>query len=278
MKHELIESLIPVVRAACRLIETIRADGVGSRLKADHSPVTIADEQAESLIVAALGDIDRGALVVGEETCAANGKPPVETRFWLIDALDGTRSFLDGGTDYSVNVALVENGVPVLGIVGAPAGGTIWAGASGSGALRIPADGVAESIACRRIPPDPVVVTSRSHSDAATLAYIARIDGAKVRPSGSSLKFCMLAEGKADVYPRFGQTSEWDTAAAHAVLLAAGGAMFDAAGEAFRYGKADYLNGPFLAVGDAAAYAGLPSLGDALADARSAAAASAARS
>lgn len=261
MTHKILDALVPVARAASTLIEDIRAGGAASRAKADRSPVTEADERAEMLIHQALRDLDPGTQIVGEESCEAHGKPPVEARFWLIDPLDGTKSYLGGGADYSVNIALVEDGVPVLGIVAAPRSGTIWMGAAGAGAWRLGGGGAPEPIRCRRLPARPVVVTSRSHGDAKTANYVARIPGADVRPSGSSLKFCMVAEGEADIYPRFGPTSEWDTAAAHAVLLAAGGAMFDASGAHFRYGKPDYLNGPFLAIGDASAYAVLPPIG-----------------
>jgi 3'(2'), 5'-bisphosphate nucleotidase len=272
----LLDALLPVVRDAGALIESVRASGADARAKDDRSPVTEADERAETLIIGALARIDPGAVVVGEEACDKHGKPPVMPRFWLIDPLDGTRSFLDGGADYSVNVALVEDGDPVLGLVSAPRDGTIWAGARGLGAWRLDPDGGRHAIRCRTMPRRPVVVTSRTHLDDATRRYVAAIGDADVRPSGSSLKFCMLAEGLADVYPRFGPTSEWDTAAAHAVLLAAGGAVFDAAGEPFGYGKPDYLNGAFLALGDAAAYAALPPVGGFVA--RAAASPSAARS
>jgi 3'(2'), 5'-bisphosphate nucleotidase len=245
------------MRDACQLVEQIRAAGTMARAKADSSPVTEADEAAEALIVAALQKIDPGALIVGEEQCDKHGKPAVAARFWLIDPLDGTKSFIDGGPDYSVNVALIEDGVPVLGLVAAPRQQTIWAGDQ-TGAWRIDGDAPPRQIHARPLPDRPVVVTSRSHLDAETRAYVARVDGADVKPSGSSLKFCMLADGEADIYPRFGPTSEWDTAAAHAVLLAAGGAMFAADGQAFRYGKPDYINGAFLALGDPAAYARLP--------------------
>nr|WP_243451786.1 3'(2'),5'-bisphosphate nucleotidase CysQ [Sphingosinicella soli] len=249
--------MLPVIRDAATLIEQIRADGAETRTKADLSPVTEADERAEALIVAALRRIDPETQIVGEEACEAGGKPAVAQRFWLIDPLDGTRSFIDGGADYSVNIGLVENGAPVFGLVMAPRSGTIWAGIVGEGAWRFDGD-TQTPIRCRTLPARPVVVTSRSHNDDRTLAYVARIPGADVKPSGSSLKFCMIAQGEADVYPRFGPTSEWDTAAAHAVLIAAGGAMVDADGAPFGYGKADYLNGPFLAWGDPAAYAALP--------------------
>ncbi len=260
MTQNILYALIPVVREAGRLIETIRKSGFDTRQKDDKSPVTEADERAEALITDALRRLDPGTLIVGEEASANDGKPPVEDRFWLIDPLDGTRSFLDGGADYSVNIALVDHGRPVLGIVSAPRTGTIWAGDVGAGAWRITDDGEPQPIMCRKLPAKPIVVTSRSHRDAKTDAYVTKIGNADVKPSGSSLKFCMLAEGDADIYPRFGPTSEWDTAAAHAVLIAAGGTMFDVDGKPFSYGKPGYINGPFLALGDATAYASLPSL------------------
>ncbi|WP_374594706.1 3'(2'),5'-bisphosphate nucleotidase CysQ [Sphingosinicella sp.] len=261
MTRPFLDALLPVIRDAATLIEQIRETGAATRTKADRSPVTEADERAEALIVAALRRIDPETQIVGEEACEADGKPAVAERFWLIDPLDGTKSFLDGGADYSVNIGLIDNGAPVFGLVMAPRTRTIWAGIVGDGAWRFDGDAKA-AIRCRALPARPVVVTSRSHNDDRTMAYVARIPGAEVKPSGSSLKFCMIAEGEADVYPRFGPTSEWDTAAAHAVLLAAGGAMVDAAGAPFRYGKADYLNGPFLAWGDPTAYAGLPSISE----------------
>jgi 3'(2'), 5'-bisphosphate nucleotidase len=257
---DLLQALIPVVREAGALIEGVRRAGHTARWKSDKSPVTEADERAEALIIAAIETLDPGTLIVGEEHCNKFGKPTAHRRFWLIDPLDGTRSFLDGGSDYSVNVALIEDGRPVLGLVQAPRTDTIWGGADDTGAWRMDGSGAPRPIRSRPLSPEPVVVVSRSHRDSRTDAYVAAIPDAAVKPSGSSLKFCMLAEGEADIYPRFGPTSEWDTAAAHAVLLAAGGAMYGPDGEAFSYGKADYLNGPFLAVGDPAAYAALPAL------------------
>ncbi len=257
MTRAFLDALLPVIRDSAALIEQIREAGAASRTKADRSPVTEADERAEALIVAALRQIDPETQIVGEEGCEADGKPAIANRFWLIDPLDGTKSFIDGGPDYSVNIGLVDNGTPVFGLVMAPRTGTIWAGIVGEGAWRFDGDNVTP-IRCRALPVHPVVVTSRSHNDARTMAYVGAIPGAEVKPSGSSLKFCMIADGEADVYPRFGPTSEWDTAAAHAVLLAAGGAMVDAKGAPFRYGKAEYLNGAFLAWGDPDAYAALP--------------------
>ncbi len=259
MSHPFIDALAPAMRDAGALIERIRLSGVAAREKADASPVTEADEQAEALLIAAIAAADPGAVIVGEESCAAGNRPAPTARFWLVDALDGTRSFVEGGPDYSVNVALIEAGVPILGLVLAPRTGILWEGAAGAGAFR-QADGrEREAILAARWGGHPRVVASRNHPDDATLAYCQSIGG-ELQQSGSSLKFCLIAEGSADVYPRFGPTSEWDTAAGDAVLRAAGGMTRDAVGEPFPYGKPDFLNGPFLAVGDPAAYELLPPL------------------
>lgn len=259
MTHPLIEALAPAMREAGRLIERVRLAGVVSRDKADASPVTVADEQAEALLFAAIAAADPGTLIVGEEAAANGHRPDPADRFWLVDPLDGTRDFVAGGSDYSVNVALIERGRPTLGLVLAPRDGTLWAGALGLGAFR-EQGGARAPIATRPLPRRPVVVTSRSHLDEATRAYASAIPDADFRPSGSSLKFCLLADGGADVYPRFGPTSEWDTAAGDAVLRAAGGATHRPDGQPYDYGKPGFLNGPFLAVGDPTAFERLPPL------------------
>lgn len=259
MQDQLIDALAPAVREAGALIERIRMAGVVARDKADASPVTEADEAAEHLLTAAIAAADPGALIVGEEACAAGIRPDPTARFWLIDPLDGTRDFIAGGPDYSVNIALIEGGIPVLGLVLSPRDGTLWAGGSRVGAFR-QCDGNREPIRTRPFDSRPVVVTSRSHLDDATRAYAAAITGADTQPSGSSLKFCLLAEGVADVYPRFGPTCEWDTAAGDAVLRAAGGITRHPDGRDFGYGKPEFRNGAFLAVGDPSAVDRLPPL------------------
>lgn len=250
MTHPLIEALIPAMRAAGDLIETIRLAGVIHRDKADASPVTEADEQAEALLTAAILAIEPDAIIVGEEASAAGIQPDPCARFWLVDALDGTKDFIRGGPDYSVNVALIEGGVPVLGLVLAPRDGTLWAGAFGLCAFKQIAGGDRTAIATRPYAARPVIVTSRTHLDSATSRYAAAIPGADTRPSGSSLKFCLVAEGAADLYPRFGPTSEWDTAAGDALLRAAGGITLGEDGAPFAYAKPKFHNGAFLAVGD----------------------------
>lgn len=250
MKHPLIEALIPAVRAAGDLIETIRIAGAVVRDKADQSPVTEADERAELLLTAAILAVEPDAVIVGEEASAAGFQPEPTARFWLIDPLDGTKDFIQGGPDYSVNIGLIENGVPVLGVVLAPRDGTLWAGAAGFGAFRESCGGPRVAISTRRLATRPIVVTSRTHLDSETSRYAAAIAGADTRPSGSSLKFCLVAEGSADIYPRFGPTCEWDTAAGDALLRAAGGMTRGKDGAPFAYAKPKFRNGAFLAVGD----------------------------
>ena len=250
MKHPLIEALIPAVRAAGDLIETIRIAGAVARDKADHSPVTEADEQAEILLAAAIRAIAPDAVIVGEEASAAGFQPEPSARFWLIDPLDGTKDFIRGGPDYSVNVALIEDGIPVLGLVLAPRDGTLWAGAAGLGAFKQLRGSARVAIRTRPLAHHPIIVTSRTHLDSETSRYAAAIPGADTRPSGSSLKFCLVAEGAADIYPRFGPTCEWDTAAGDALLRAAGGITRGKDGKPFAYAKPKFLNRAFLAVGD----------------------------
>jgi len=254
----LLEALTPAMREAGRLIEQLKAAGCEARDKADKTVVTEADEAAERLLEAAIRAADAAAVIVGEEASAAGIQPDACSRFWLVDPLDGTRDFVDGGLDYSVNIGLIENGETVLGLVLHPPSQTLWTGAKGLGAWKESAAGTRDAITTRPLAHPPTIVTSRSHLDAKTRAWVEAIPGAISCPSGSSLKFCLLAEGAADAYPRYGPTSEWDTAAAHAILLAAGGIMVDVFAQPFRYGKPDYLNSSFLALGDPAAASRLP--------------------
>ena len=260
----LVEALIPAMRAAAAVIEQVRTAGIVHRDKADSSPVTEADEAAERLLTAAIRAIDDG-LIVGEEAHAAGHRPGPCERFWLIDPLDGTKDFIAGRAAYSVNVALVENGAPVLGLVLSPRDGVLWTGVVGPGVghgafRQANADSPRIAITSHPVRPLPVIVVSHSHLDQATKDWVTALGACALEPAGSSLKFCRVAEGSADAYPRYGPTCEWDTAAGHAVLLAAGGAMRAAGGGDFMYAKPGYLNGGFLAVGDAGAFARLPPL------------------
>jgi 3'(2'), 5'-bisphosphate nucleotidase len=261
-RAELLEALTPAVRAAGQLIEWLKAAGLVQRDKADRSPVTEADEAAEALLEEAIRKLDPQAVIVGEEASAAGRLQVSAERFWLIDPLDGTRDFVGGGSDYSVNVGLVEGGVPVLGLVLHPPSGALWTGAIGLGAWKHSEPDGRHAIRSRPFEgAAPHIVTSRSHLDDQTRAWCDRFPAATTRPSGSSLKFCLLAEGAADLYPRFGPTSEWDTAAADAILRAAGGLTIGVNRQPFGYGKPKHLNGAFLALGDPTAAGRLPPLG-----------------
>ncbi len=252
-------ALCPIIadaaRAAGEAIMAVYASDFDARSKSDSSPVTDADEAAEAIILAALHTCSPGTLVVAEEAVARDGAPPPTERFWLVDPLDGTREFISRNGEFTVNIALVEGGTPVLGVVYLPAQDLLYTGIAGHGAARETDEGRTE-IAVRRADPQGLdVVASRSHRDAATDAFLSGLQVRNLVPAGSSLKFCRVAEGSADLYPRFGPTMEWDTAAGHAVLSAAGGTVTMPDGSPFRYGKPDYRNGGFLAFGS-----GLPGL------------------
>jgi 3'(2'), 5'-bisphosphate nucleotidase len=236
-------------RAGTAILEVYGRDDPGARRKADHTPVTEADLRAEAVILRGLVDITPDIPVVAEESVAAGRVPTLTGRpFWLVDPLDGTKEFLSRNGEFTVNIALVEDGTPVLGVVHAPVLGLTYVGAPG-GALRY-ADGEVAPLA---VVPAPSAgfraLVSRSHLDQRTQEWLAGISVSSFVAAGSSLKFCRIAEGAADVYPRFGRTMEWDTAAGHAVLVAAGGAVRQATGEPLSYGKPDFANPPFVAYG-----------------------------
>ena len=246
----LLEGLVPVIRAAGELVMAVYRTDFAVRGKDDASPVTEADERAEALILPALDALLPGVPVIAEEAVAAGRVPKIGERFWLVDPLDGTKEFISRNGEFTVNIALVEHGVPVLGVVLAPAIDRLFLGAAGLGAF-IEEDGKRRPIRCRVVPAEGLtVVASRSHGDAAELD--AFLDGRKVaalKNAGSSLKLCLIASGEADLYPRLGRTMEWDIAAGHAVLAAAGGKVRTLAGEALRYGKPGLDNPHFVASG-----------------------------
>jgi 3'(2'), 5'-bisphosphate nucleotidase len=234
---------------------------LNQRHKPDSSPVTAADDASETIILAGLAKLVPGVPVVSEET---TGNRPVEGlggRFLVVDPLDGTREFLAGLDEFTVNIALIENETPVAGVLAAPARGLIWRGQVGRGAERLAlSPGAAPDKARQRVaihtrarPASGArVLISRSHLDAATDAYVDRLAQPERIACGSALKFGLLAEGSADLYPRLGPMSEWDIAAGHAVLTAAGGAMRKLDGGALRYGQGNFLVGGFIAAGDVA--------------------------
>jgi 3'(2'), 5'-bisphosphate nucleotidase len=222
-----------------------------ARAKADRSPVTAADEAAEAVILEGLRRLTPQIPVVAEEEVAAGRVPAVDDGpFWLVDPLDGTREFLSRNGEFTVNIALIEARLPVLGVVTAPALARAWWGAAGLGAFTREAEGEARPITVRPRPLRGVVaLASRSHGDAETDAFLASEGVAERINAGSSLKFCLLAEGVADLYPRFGPTMEWDTAAGHAVLAAAGGSVSTRDGAPLLYQKPGFRNPAFIARG-----------------------------
>jgi 3'(2'),5'-bisphosphate nucleotidase len=235
--------------------------GGDARSKEDGSPVTLADHRAEAIICQYLAGATPFTPVIAEES-TANGKPiSAVGRFLLVDPLDGTREFIARNGEFTINVALVQDGAPIAGAVYAPAIDRLWMGGDRAFVCEMrlgtksPDEGMRRQITTRGAPSTLIALASRSHRDAETESFLNRLPIGEARSAGSSLKFCVVAEGQGDVYPRFGPTMEWDTAAADAVLRAAGGVVLDTAGSPLLYGKFDrgLRNGSFVAWGDALA-------------------------
>lgn len=252
-----------VIRAGAAILAINRAS-MKIDSKVDGSPVTEADLAADRILNDGLARLIPGVPVLSEER-ADLAKPPFEDSFFLIDPLDGTKEFVAGRAEFTVNLALVTNGTPLLGIIGAPALGLIWRGLVGRGAERLRVEGTsttgAEPIHTRPLPKpgDPwIAAVSRSHGDARSEVFIASRPGAVRERLGSAVKFGRLAEGAADIYPRLAPTSEWDVAAGHAIVTAAGGKVTDGKGAALRFGEG--RNGlvmpEFIAWGDPSAATG----------------------
>jgi len=249
----LLEAARRAAEAAAVAILKIYATPFEVRRKADQSPVTLADEEAERLIVAVLEQAVPDIPVVAEEQVAASGLPAtLAPRYWLVDPLDGTRGFVDRSDEFTVNIGLIEDGWPVLGVIGVPTQRLIYAAAGPGTATRQRAGGKPERIAARVPPANPIVLSSRLHGPSRRVdAYLATVPGALHRPMGSAVKFCIIAEGAADHYPRYGETCEWDTAAGQAILEAAGGSVTTLDGVRLGYGKHGYRNPAFVARGRA---------------------------
>lgn len=243
-------------------MEIMRVYETGFKIenKADSSPVTEADRRAEEIILKGLTDRFPGVPIVAEEACSAGAVPSeIGETFFLVDPLDGTREFVNRRSDFTVNIALVHAQVPVAGVVYAPARGELYCGHDEQAEFcRVDRQGQLagrQIISVRPCARPPVIVASRSHGTPETDAFIADHEGAELISVGSSLKFCMLASGTADIYPRFGRTMEWDTAAGDAVLRAAGGRTVLPDGRPLFYGKrnqphdADFANPWFIAFG-----------------------------
>jgi 3'(2'), 5'-bisphosphate nucleotidase len=243
----LVDDLADAAREAGEAILEVVRRGFEVEAKRDTSPVTEADRAAELVILAALARAAPGIPVIAEEQVAAGHIPAHDDCYFLVDPLDGTKEFIRGGSDYTVNIGLIENGAPRLGVVFAPASGRLHAGWVGAGAWLDAGQG-RRLIRTRERGEHIAAVASKSHLNQATIDYLEAAVGACDFVSvGSSLKFCILAEGEADIYPRLAPTSEWDTAAGHAVLLAAGGLVDGTDGSALRYGKPAFLNRAFVA-------------------------------
>jgi len=243
----LLEDLAEAAREAGEAILAIVRRGFDVEAKPDRSPVTEADRAAEKVILAAIARAAGGVPVIAEEEVAAGRIPHHGDTYFLVDPLDGTKEFVRGGDDYTVNIGLIVQGSPTLGVVYAPATGRLHAGCVGHGAWLDEGNGEIP-IRTRPRPQETIAVASKSHLNQGTLDYLEGAVGACSYTSiGSSLKFCIVAEGKADIYPRASPTSEWDTAAGHAVLLAAGGLVDGPDGETLRYGKRAFLNHGFVA-------------------------------
>jgi 3'(2'), 5'-bisphosphate nucleotidase len=260
---KLAESLTGIALAACAAILEVDFRDAGTRRKADASPVTLADEAAQAAILQGLGRLLPHLPVASEEAaCQWQGTAPHE--FLLVDPLDGTAEFVAGRLEYTVNIALVRAGVPVAGVIAAPALGVIFRGAADHGAERLsfspgrPAAGTGEASAIHTRPwpaNERVAAVSRSHYDGASAAFIERLAPVKPVEYGSALKFCRLAEGAVDVYPRLAPTCEWDVAAGYAVVAAAGGVVMAPDGGPLRFGRLreDFRVPAFIAWGDPAA-------------------------
>ncbi|MBI3516531.1 MAG: 3'(2'),5'-bisphosphate nucleotidase CysQ [Proteobacteria bacterium] len=228
------------------------SDAAASQRKADGSPVTAADHAAEALIVAGLAKLDAGIPIVAEELVARGETPDVADRpFWCVDPLDGTKEYIARTGEFVVCIALIERCVPVLGVVHAPVLDATFAGAGPGTAIKVDAAGARQPIAVRAVPASgAVALDSRSHRDGVELdRWFAEHGVTERRTCGSALKFGLVAEGSADLYVRFGPTSEWDTAAGHAVLEAAGGSVRQLDGTPLRYAKPGFLNSGFIARG-----------------------------
>lgn len=253
--------LAAIAIKAARAILAIEQNMPIHSIKTDGSPVTVADQAAEDIILGELAQEVPWLSVIAEEQAAAGVNVSADRIFALVDPLDGTKEFLSRNGEYSVNIALIRDGKPVAGVIVAPALGKIWLGGQNAFAADLVTSGGAISeldpdqlrpIHCRNAPEAITVVSSRSHPSEETERFLDAYRIGEQSVAGSSLKFCAIAEGRADLYPRFGPTMEWDTAAGHAILVAAGGNLCQPSGADFLYGKkgSSWRNGHFIAYGD----------------------------
>jgi 3'(2'), 5'-bisphosphate nucleotidase len=259
---ELLDGLTLIASRAAAAILSVRSPTLSRREKADLSPVTAADEASEAVILDGLAQLLPGVPIVSEEATGRATPERLGRLFFLVDPLDGTREFLAGRDEFVVSLALISDAAPAVGVIAAPSRGLIWRGVVGRGAERLAlAPGAAleaasgrTAIHTRAIPASgPRVLLSRSHLDAKSAAFVDRLPNPQRLSCGSALKFCLIAQGEADLYPRLSPTSEWDVAGGHALLVAAGGNVTRPNGEMLTYGQKDFLIPAFVAYGDPAA-------------------------
>jgi 3'(2'), 5'-bisphosphate nucleotidase len=253
----LLDDLTAIVARACAVIRTFSPATAALRFKPDQSPVTAADAASEAVFLEGLARVLPGVPVVSEESVSTRLPPSLEESFLVVDPLDGTREFLAGRDEFTVNLAIVTSGEPIAGIIAAPNRGQLWRGIVGEKAerLRLLAGGAdqPQPIRTRAWPGQgAVAAVSRSHFDVATEAFLGRLGPVTRNAVGSAIKFCQIAEGAADVYPRLATTCEWDVAAGHALVVAAGGVVTTPQGSALAYGRAaeNFRVPAFIAWGD----------------------------
>ncbi len=254
----LLDDLTRIIAHACVGIRAVSPVTVVHRIKPDRSPVTVADELSEATILQGLAQLLPGVPVISEELATEQPVTGLDKSFLIVDPLDGTREFIAGRDEFTVNLAIVTRGVPIAGIIAAPERGQVWRGVVGEKAerLRLLADGAdeASAIHTRRWPAQGAVATvSRSHFDSATEKFLASLGPITRHAAGSAIKFCQVAEGAADIYPRLATTCEWDVAAGHALVVAAGGKVMSPQGSPLAYGRAieNFRVPAFIAWGDA---------------------------
>lgn len=246
----LLDGVAAIARQAGAAIMAVYGGEFAVQEKADRSPLTEADAAAQAVIAAGLAQFDPSLPVLSEEAVADFAGPDAAGRYWLVDPLDGTKEFIKRNGEFTVNIALIERGRPVLGVVFAPALGLCYAAAQGLGAFRQEGQGERRPIAvsAHREGTPWRVVGSRSHAGDSLAEFLSRLGEHELVPMGSSLKFCLVAEGKADIYPRLGPTSLWDTAAAQCVVEQAGGVVLRLDGAPLDYGEPSAILNPFFVV------------------------------
>ena len=260
--YDMREAVITIAREAAADILAVYEGAFDVEQKDDRSPLTAADLASHHRILAGLRLLTPDIPVLSEESTAIDiAQRLTWSRFWLVDPLDGTREFIKRNGEFTVNIALIEDGVATFGVIQQPVTGALWHGTFGAGAFRRDADSDADvAIHVRKPATAPLqIAASRSHRNERTQSLLDALVDSQAIACGSSLKFCLIAEGQLDLYPRFGPTGEWDTAAGQAILEAAGGAVLDPRGRPFRYNQRDtLLNGEFIAFGDVALRETLP--------------------